>query len=120
MVNYIFGFYDAIKNQLAFIRKFTFASLNYYFFLSLLILISVKLVPLIPRFLANIWSDDSWGYALAVGVDNLAFGKDIIFNYGPWSTIYTCFWTPNGHASSVFLTALVALSLSILDRKSVV
>lgn len=72
----------------------------------------VKLVIVIPRF-PTAGLDPSWGFGLSVAASkHLVFGRDIIYTFGPLSTLYSGFWTPDGHALTVLLSFIIAFGLS--------
>lgn len=93
------------SNLTVFVRR-------YYFFLLLLALFIVKLAIVIPRF-PTAGLDPSWGFGLSVAASrHLIFGKDVIYTFGPLSTLYSGFWTPAGHALTVLLSFIIAFGLS--------
>ena len=57
--------------------------------------------------------DSGWPLALNQAVsDRLAFGRDILFNLGPWSAIYTGQYHPATDGMMVFGGAVIALAFS--------
>lgn len=60
----------------------------------------------------------SYRYSLAVAADNhLVFGKDIIYTFGPLSTIYTGFYSFQNHLLSELLSFFLIASLSFFIYK---
>ncbi len=69
----------------------------------------VWLAPDLPFF----GQDSGWPLALNQAVnDQLIFGRDIIFNLGPWSAVYSGQYHPATDGMMLFGGALVALALS--------
>ena len=67
---------------------------NYAIQLAFLITLICKIVPLFPR-MPGTGLDASWAYALNKAVaQGLAFGRDIIFTFGPYSSVYTKEYNP--------------------------
>lgn len=90
---------------------------NYYFFILLLIPILGKLAIVIPNF-PGAGLDPSWMLTLAVASsEHFIFGKDIIFTFGPLSSVGTGCWTLDGHILSASLSFTLALSLCFFVYK---
>jgi len=97
-------------NLSAFVRR-------YYFFLLLFILISARMAVVIPS-LPRGGLDPSWGYGLSAATSgHLIFGKDVIYTFGPLSSVYTGLWSPEGHVLTVILSVIAAFSLSLYVYK---
>lgn len=89
---------------------------KYYFFIVLFIMISGALMYVTPQFPGGVVQ--SYRYSLAVAADNhLVFGKDIIYTFGPLSTIYTGFYSFQNHLLSELLSFFLIASLSFFIYK---
>lgn len=98
------------KPQILTVLKCNFGDISFFTFL--FIFIVTKLLPVIPRFPVP-GLDPSWNYGLAVATsDHLIFGKDIIYTFGPLSSVYTGFWSLHGHILSLSLAFFVTILLS--------
>lgn len=99
------------ENILSFFKMLFFK--NTLFLIALLIVSVVIFVPLSPMMP---WEglDNSWIYgmnqALAQG---LSFGKEIIFTFGPYASIYTRNYHPNTDQLMIWGSLFFALSLAI-------
>lgn len=90
---------------------------NYYFFFLLLVTLLGKLAVVIPRFPRG-GLDPSWVFGLSVASsDHFVFGRDIIYTFGPLSSVDTGSWIPDLHALTVIFSILIALSLAIFSFK---
>ena len=90
---------------------------RYLFFLFLLVLIFCRLVMVVPDFPKDNL-DPSWVYGLGVASSShFIFGRDIVHNFGPLSTIFTGLWTPDGHLRTVLLSIVLAASLCFFTYK---
>lgn len=69
----------------------------------------IPLNPIMPSF----GLDPSWRFAINQAVaQNLQFGKDIIFTFGPYSTIYSKTYHPATDSLMLFSGALLAIAYS--------
>lgn len=79
--------------------------------LSLFLIIS----PLYPVFPSGISLDDSWKYGLSQALqDQMAFGRDLIFTYGPFSSLYTLSFNPATDRINLIASAFLGISYLII------
>ncbi len=92
----------------------------FYFFLLITILaIFIPLSPLMPER----GLDPSWAFSINQAIaQNLVFGKDIVFTYGPYASIYTRYYHPATDNLMVYGSLILGLcfgcSLIYLAKKS--
>ena len=83
------------------------------FFLALLLLAVVVFVPLAPE-MPGESLDPSWIYALNEAVaQGMAFGKDIVFTFGPYASIYTKTYHPATDHLMIWGSLYLAISFAI-------
>ncbi|MBP2194650.1 hypothetical protein [Pantoea cypripedii] len=83
------------------------------FLLALLLVAIVVIVPLSPRMP---WSglDPSWMYGMnEATAQGMSFGKDIIFTFGPYSSIYTRSYDPATDQLMIWGSLFLAVSFAV-------
>jgi hypothetical protein len=83
--------------------------------LAILIVITsvVIFVPIAPLFPLNTL-DSGWAFALNVAVaKGLVFGRDIIFTFGPYASVYTTQYHPATDAQMLWSGGLLAISFAV-------
>ncbi|MEB0047230.1 MULTISPECIES: hypothetical protein [unclassified Pseudomonas] len=87
---------------------------NFYTYLAklaLLLILLLTIVPFYPLFPQGSL-DDSWIYGLNQAVaQGLEFGKDIIFTFGPYASIYTRSFHPDTNLIMMLGSTYIAISL---------
>jgi hypothetical protein len=69
-------------------------------------------IPFFPKFPRE-GLDASWEYALAEAVQHrLIFGRDFVFTFGPWGSVYTRLFHPATDHITLFGTALLGAALA--------
>lgn len=72
----------------------------------------LMVIPLQPMFATAPGLDSSWGYALNEAVaKHLVFGRDVVFTFGPFASVYTTFYHPATDAIMLIGSAILALGL---------
>lgn len=77
-----------------------------------LLISSVIIVPFQPWFAEAPGLDMSWAFAMNVAVaEHLVFGKDVIFTFGPWASVYTTLFHPATDTIMLVGSAITAAGL---------
>ncbi|SFS07851.1 hypothetical protein SAMN05216570_2322 [Dyella sp. OK004] len=80
----------------------------------LIIALAAAIVPISPG-MPTSGLDGSWGYGMGEAVKNkLVLGKDLIFTFGPYASIYTSSYNPATYYFSLLGSVYLALSFAIL------
>jgi hypothetical protein len=73
---------------------------------------ALMVVPLQPMFVAAPGLDPSWAYALNEAVArHLVFGRDVVFTFGPFASVYTTFYHPATDGIMLIGSAILAAGL---------
>ncbi|CAB3787975.1 hypothetical protein [Paraburkholderia caffeinilytica] len=70
------------------------------------------IVPFQPWFAQVPSLDMSWAFAMNVAVaEHMVFGKDVIFTFGPWASVYTTLYHPATDTIMLIGSAIIAAGL---------
>jgi hypothetical protein len=73
---------------------------------------ALMVIPLQPIFVATPGLDPSWAFALNEAVArHLVFGRDVVFTFGPFASVYTTFYHPATDAIMLIGSAILAAGL---------
>lgn len=107
------------KQSMSWFPEKAFRSISVFFLLITVIAVFVPFWPDLP----SGGLDPSWAFALNQAVaQHLAFGKDIVFTFGPYASVYTRIYSPATttlmYAGTLYLGISYWLCLTLLMRKA--
>lgn len=87
---------------------------NYAFAVLIFISFFISLTPIIQKN-PSYGLDPSWELSISyASANNLEFGKEIIFTYGPYSSLYTKIYNKNTDFKHIFAGSIISLAYSLL------
>jgi len=113
----LFACYPSMLTRTALVRLWRYATVA-----AVMIGCAVAVIPFVPSFPTD-QLDSAWAFALNAAVDRgLAFGRDIVFTFGPYASLYTSAYEPAtdklAMLSGLLVTVALAAGLLVLTPDS--
>ncbi|MED5611530.1 hypothetical protein VV867_27830 [Pseudomonas sp. JH-2] len=89
-------------------------TLQVAFYCLILVLVACTIIPFAPSF-PVLGQDPSWHFGmLAATAERLSLGRELIFTFGPYSSLYTKVYHPQTDTQTLVAGVTLAVSLSLL------